>query len=106
MTPVRIDHYRAKRNPWGLTPHQCYVLRLVCEHGGSKRAAHAVPEANQRLLEHHLHHIRKAMGLFGADIRIFLNWDRWISEQAATKNRDSRAVARQTSTKGEPNEDD
>lgn len=78
MNPAPIDHQRAKRNPWGLTAHQCMTLRLVCEHGGSKRTAYERKDISARLLEHHLLQARRAMGLFGMDVRLFLEWDRWV----------------------------
>jgi len=81
MTPASLDINRAKHNPWGLSPHQCLALRLVCEYGGSKRAAYERDDVNQRLLEHHLYYARKCMGLFGPDIRMFINWDRWTRKE-------------------------
>ena len=81
MTPAPIDQHRATKNPWGLTAHQCMMLRLICTHGGSKRVAYEVPEINCRLVEHHLHLARQRMGFFGADIRLFLEWDRWIRKE-------------------------
>jgi hypothetical protein len=80
MTPASLDYNRAKHNPWGLTPHQCMALRLVCQHGGAKRVAYET-EVSSRLIEHHLYLARKRMGMLGADIRLFLEWDRWIRKQ-------------------------
>jgi hypothetical protein len=71
------DAQRAFRNPWGLSVAQCYTLRLVCEHGGTKRAAYVSGE-NARNLEHNLMASRKKMGMFGTDIRLYLLWDRWL----------------------------
>lgn len=104
MEPTKADQKAARNNPWGLTVCQCMTLRLVCEHGSSKRAAYHT-DISHKLIEHHLHKARKAMGFFGVDVRLFLNWDRWTNEQS-TKDRDTRAVARQTLTKGPANEND
>ena len=76
MTPTQIDRQRAADNPWGLTAHQCYVLRLYCKHGCTKRVA-AFENINSRNVENHLCVARKRMGLFGNDIRLYLLWDRW-----------------------------
>jgi hypothetical protein len=78
MIPSNLDHERAEKNPWGLTAHQCMTLRLVCEHGGSKRASYAFPAAPVRTLEHHLCTSRKCMGMIGNDVRLYLQWDRWL----------------------------
>lgn len=77
MTPTRADQKAANTNPWGLTVCQCMVLRLLCEHGNTKRVAY-VTGISHKLIEHHLHRARKAMDFFGMDIRLYLNWDRWI----------------------------
>ena len=77
MTPDDIDQKRGECNPWGLTPHQCMTIRLVCEHGGTKRAAHA-ENLPLRTLEHHLLMSRKAMQMYGSDVRLFLEFDRWV----------------------------
>jgi hypothetical protein len=74
---TETDRKRAKENPWGLSNCQCYTLRLICEHGGTKRAAY-VEQVDARPLEHHLMKARQQMGMFGNDIRMYLNWDRWI----------------------------
>jgi methylaspartate ammonia-lyase len=81
MTPETIDNQRAKSNTWGLTPHQCMTIRLVCQHGGTKRASHA-EDLPLRTLEHHLLMSRKAMGMYGNDVRLFLFWDRWASKKS------------------------
>jgi hypothetical protein len=80
MTPAPVDQHRATKNPWGLTPHQCMALRLICTHGGSKRVAYET-QVSARLIEHHLHIARQRMGYFGADIRLFLEWDRWLKDK-------------------------
>ena len=77
MTPAPIDKQRAKKNPWGLTPHQCMALRLVCKYGGAKRIAHALG-ISEKTLEHHLHVARHAMGYFGPDVRAILEWYTWV----------------------------
>jgi hypothetical protein len=77
MTPSKKDKERAETNPWGLTAHQCLTLRIVCQHGGTKRAAYATGES-ERNMEGHLMLSRRKMGLLGTDIRVYLNWDRWI----------------------------
>jgi len=79
MEPTRADRKAEKTNPWGLTAYQCMTLRLVCEHGSSKRAAYHT-DISHKLLEHHLHIARQRMGMFGVDIRLFLNWDRWSNK--------------------------
>ena len=77
MTPDDIDHKHGECNPWSLTPHQCMTIRLVCLHGGTKRAAHA-ENLPLRTLEHHLLMSRKAMEMYGSDVRLFLEFDRWV----------------------------
>jgi hypothetical protein len=77
MKPSKKDKERAKKNPWELTAHQCMSLRLVCEHGGTKRAAYATGES-ERNMEGHLMLSRRKMGMLGTDIRVYLNWDRWL----------------------------
>jgi hypothetical protein len=57
------------------------TLRLMCEHGGTKRVAYGVEEAHPRLLEHHISVAKTKMGLNGADIRVYLKWDRWTRTQ-------------------------
>jgi hypothetical protein len=79
------DKYRAKANPFGLSKCQCYTLRLICEHGGTKRAAY-VAGVEARALEHHLMKARQVMGMFGNDIRMYLLWDRWIRSIDAETN--------------------
>ena len=80
MKPNEKDVLRAETNPWGLTAHQCMTLRLVCQHGGTKRAAYATEESD-RNMEGHLMWSRRKMGLLGTDIRVYLNWDRWVRDQ-------------------------
>lgn len=72
-----IDLERGKTNPWGLTAHQCAVLRMISDSGCTKRACLKY-DVNPRNVEHHLMTARRAMGMFGNDIRLFLNWDRWV----------------------------
>lgn len=74
------------------------ALRLVCEHGTAKRVEY-VTEISHKVIEHHLHNARRAMGLFGTTLHLYLNWDRWINEQTTT-NTHQRAVARQTNPQG------
>jgi hypothetical protein len=80
VTPTQIDHKRATDNPWGLSAYQCYVLRLYCEYGCTKRVA-AVENISPRNVENHLFVARKHMGLFGNDIRLYLTWDRWVRKE-------------------------
>lgn len=94
MTPSKLDHNHAEINPWGLSAHQCYVLRLYCEHGCTKRVAH-VENISPRNVEHHLFMARKRMALFGNDIRLYLNWDRWV--RSLTDGLDSKAESVQNS---------
>ena len=77
MNAQPIDKYRAFRNPWGLTVCQCYTLRLICKHGGTKRAAYASGESD-RIMEHHLMKARQKLGMYGNDIRLYLVWDGWL----------------------------
>ena len=79
MTPTPRDHTYARSNPWALTPHQCYILRLICQHGSCKRAAFET-DLPVRTVEHHVSKARKTMGSFGNDLRIFIEWDRWVRE--------------------------
>jgi hypothetical protein len=77
MIPTEVDLQRSEKNPWGLTAYQCMTLRVVCLHGGTKRASHA-DSLPLRTLEHHLLMSRKAMQMYGNDVRLYLQWDRWI----------------------------
>jgi DNA-binding CsgD family transcriptional regulator len=95
MTPSPLDHKHAEINPWGLTAYQCYVLRLYCEHGCTKRVA-AVENISSRNVENHLLVARKRMRLFGNDIRLYLNWDRWVC--SLTDGLDSKAESVQNPT--------
>lgn len=72
-----IDIERAKVNPWGLSAHQCAILRMISESGCTKRVCLDYEE-NPRNVEHHLMRSRQLMGLYGNDIRLFLKWDRWV----------------------------
>jgi hypothetical protein len=72
-----VDIERSKSNPWGLTAHQCAVLRMVSETGCTKRACREY-DVNARNVEHHLMVSRRQMGMYGNDIRLFLIWDRWV----------------------------
>jgi hypothetical protein len=71
-----LDRRRASRNPWKLSKGNCFTLRLICKHGGTKRVAY-VEDVSERILEYHLFMARKRMGLLGNDIRMYLMWDRW-----------------------------
>ena len=79
MTPTNLDEQRSKDNPWGLTAHQCMVLRVYCASGCTKRAA-AKLDTSHKNIEHHLRMARTRMGLLGNDIRLFVRWDRWSRE--------------------------
>jgi DNA-binding CsgD family transcriptional regulator len=94
MTPSKLDRKHAEINPWGLSAYQCYVLRLYCEHGCTKRVAYA-ENISPRNVENHLLVSRKHMGLFGNDIRLYLNWDRWV--RSLTDGLDSKAESVQNS---------
>jgi hypothetical protein len=83
MTPTKLDKDRAKNNPWGMTAYQCMVLRLICEYGCTKRVNYDEERANQRTVEHHLMVARKCMKLFGNDVRLYLQWDRWTRKEKA-----------------------
>ena len=96
MIPDDIDHDRANDNPWGLTPHQCMTIRLVCLYGGTKRTSHA-EDLPLRTLEHHLLTSRKAMGMYGSDVRLYLNFDRWFRQPAPAGKRSSRPALSQSS---------
>jgi hypothetical protein len=92
MTPDPIDYERAGSNPWGLTPYQCMTIRLVCLYGGTKRASHA-EDLPLRTLEHHLLTSRKAMQMYGNDVRLYINFDRWIRPPAPASKRSSRSAS-------------
>lgn len=83
MTPTPLDKQRAKTNPWGMTAYQCAVLRLICQYGCTKRVNYDEERANQRTVEHHLMMARKRMGMFGNDIRLYIQWDRWTRKEKA-----------------------
>lgn len=76
MTPTKTDLKAAQKNPWGLTPHQCMTMRLLCEHGSARRVAYEM-DISVKVIEHHITRARKAMGSFGSDIRIYLSWYAW-----------------------------
>jgi DNA-binding CsgD family transcriptional regulator len=79
MTPSDLDTLRARDNPWGLTAHQCLVLRLYCANGCTKRTAGKL-ETSPKNVEHHLRMARTRMGLLGSDIRLYVRWDRWVRD--------------------------
>lgn len=91
MTPDAIDHQRAAENPWGLTPHQCMTIRVVCLYGGTKRASYA-EDLPLRTLEHHLLTSRKAMQMYGNDVRLYLNFDRWLGTESAGTKKEAPCV--------------
>ena len=96
MTPTEIDKLRSETNPWGLTQHQCMTIRLVCLHGGTKRASHA-EDLPLRTLEHHLLKSRKAMQMYGSDVRLFIEFDRWVRPPVPAGKRSSRPALLQSS---------
>lgn len=81
MTPGPEDFTLAKRNPWGLTPHQCYALRMVCRFGSAKIAAYKLGETYQSIWEH-VRHAKQRMGHPGRDVRVYLEWWDWHKEQS------------------------
>lgn len=83
MTPSPLDKQRAKENPWKLSAKQCMTLRLICAYGCTKRVNYEVEQVNARTVEHHLMRARKLMGLFGNDIRLYIQWDRWTRKEKA-----------------------
>ena len=74
-----IDILRSKKNPWGLGPCQCYVLRMYCIYGNNKRTINAI-DTSAKNIEHHLLVSRKKMGFIGSDIRLFLQWNTWVTQ--------------------------
>jgi hypothetical protein len=96
MTPTEIDKLRSTTNPWSLTSHQCMTIRLVCLHGGTKRASHA-EDLPLRTLEHHLLQSRKLMQMYGSDVRLFIEFDRWVRPPAQASKRSSRPALLQSS---------
>ena len=88
MTPASIDKNRAKKNPWGLTAHQCMSLRLLCKYGGNKRIAYELG-ISAKTVEHHLYEARKAMGYFGSDIRVVLEWYKWSTDESLSCRRNT-----------------
>jgi hypothetical protein len=83
--PTILDNALAKHNPWGLTPHQCMVMRLHCKLGNVK-AIWAEIDMPIKSVHWHLENIRNTMGIPGRDVRIFLQFDRWM-HQYMTKQR-------------------
>jgi DNA-binding NarL/FixJ family response regulator len=77
--PSPLDHTLARANPWGLTPHQCMVMRLHCKLGHVK-AIWAETNISIKTIHWHLENIRNTMGIPGRDIRIFTQWDAWARE--------------------------
>jgi DNA-binding CsgD family transcriptional regulator len=77
MPTTKTDEARAESNPWGLTAKQCAALRMICEHGCTKRAV-AATEIDGRTIEHHILTARRKLGYFGNDTRLYLDWDRWV----------------------------
>lgn len=92
MTPHAIDQQRSAQNPWGLTAHQCMTIRVVCLYGGTKRASYA-EDLPLRTLEHHLLMARKAMQMYGNDVRLYLNFDRWLGTESAGNEKDAPPCA-------------
>lgn len=72
----------ASVNPWGLTPMQCYVMALACEFGGAK-PVFAETDIPFRSVQDHIQAARARMGLRSHDVRVYINFDRWITEYAA-----------------------
>jgi hypothetical protein len=81
MTPTPLDKERAKINPWGLTSYQCMVMRLICQYGCTKRVNYDEERVKPRTVEHHLMMSRRRMQMFGNDIRLYIQWDRWIRKE-------------------------
>jgi len=84
-----IDHVRAKKNPWGLTPHQCCALRLMCKHGSTKQVW-AETEIPTKSVQHHVEEARKRLGMRGHDVRLYLAWDRWLRTVAEPPRMDEK----------------
>ena len=91
----QIDYTYAARNPWGLVPSECRVLRLYCEHGCVKRIGQAAG-ISSRTVEHQLSKARTRMNLLGKDIRLYVWWDRWA-------NQFDMAMSQKLLTKEKPN---
>jgi hypothetical protein len=52
---------------------------MYCTHGNNKRTCNAI-NANQKMIESHLCKARKKMGFIGSDIRLFLQWNTWVTQ--------------------------
>lgn len=80
MKPASLDHTLSRRNPWGLTPHQCCTLRLVCKHGGAKQVW-AATDIPVKTVQANIEEARKKLGMRGHDVRLYIEWDRWFRTQ-------------------------
>jgi DNA-binding CsgD family transcriptional regulator len=80
LLPVAsLDHTHARHNPWGLTPHQCCTLRLVCKHGGAKQVW-SIEDVSLKTVQGHIEDARRQMGIRGHDIRVYLKWYEWYTD--------------------------
>jgi retron-type reverse transcriptase len=52
---------------------------MYCTHGNNKRTVNAT-NTSAKNIEHHLLVARQKMGFRGSDIRLFLNWDKWVTQ--------------------------
>jgi hypothetical protein len=82
--PTPYDHVLAKANPWGLTPHQCLVLRLHCKLGHAK-LIWRMTDMPIKTVHSHIENVRVRMGLPGRDIRIFTWWALWVQQYYANR---------------------
>jgi hypothetical protein len=83
--PTPYDHMLAKANPWKLTPHQCFVMRLHCKLGHAK-LIWRMTDMPIKTVHSHIEHVRVRMGLPGRDIRIFTWWDAWARQYINNRN--------------------
>jgi hypothetical protein len=77
--PSIYDHLLAKHNPWGLTPHQCMVMRLHCKLGHTKLIWRLI-DMPVKTINGHIENIRVKMKLPGHDVRIFTWWALWARQ--------------------------
>lgn len=72
-----IDTERSRRNPWSLTPTECFILRVLSIHGRTRTAAAALG-ISHRVIEGRLVSIREKIsshtGLSVQGVTVFVLW--------------------------------
>lgn len=58
-----------------VTPAQARAVDAYCDHGCRKSAAQSLC-VSEFTMDCHMRNVRRRLGYHGADIRLFLRWDR------------------------------